>query len=131
MNTREAAEHYLNLVDEETERQVKALNQDALSLDDLWQRYGEELGLAATGEDPKEVGKKSFKRRLTSLRKAFCESNEIQAIMTDPALNAQIDLALVFAGKLLESRFGGVNIALVAVLVAKIGVFKLCQGDDF
>lgn len=131
MDTTGAAKRYADLVDEQTRQEIVDLEASSSNVDELWRIYGEKLGLAATGEDPAEAGKKSFKRRLADIRSTLCKSKEIQAIIGDPAVSAQIDLALVFAGKLLESQFGGVNIALVAVLVAKIGLHKLCRGDEF
>ena len=130
MNSAAAAERLIEQVDPATRQEIEVLRADDADLEQLWGIYGERLGLAATGEDPAEAGRKSFKRRLADIRRAVCDSRDVQAVLNDPALSAQVDLALVFAGALLASSFGGVNVALVAVLVAKIGLHKLCRSDE-
>lgn len=130
MDTLKQARHFASLVDESTRRKILDVVAREQEVDELWEEYGNQLGLAATGEDPGELAKKSFGRRLSEIRRALCGNASIQAILNDPAVGAEIDLAVVLAGMLLESKFGGGHLASIAVLVSRIGLNKICRGES-
>ena len=126
----ETAEHYVGMLDDHSRLEIQKLQSANPSVEALWQAYGKRLGELATGEEPEQRARKAFKERLSELRRALCESDNVQAVIKDPAVASQFDLAAVLAGKLLESRFGGVNLVVIAVLVSRIGLNKICSGED-
>ncbi|UYV13477.1 MAG: hypothetical protein NCW75_04130 [Phycisphaera sp.] len=114
-------------VDHETAQSVSQMLADTETLDDVWHLYGLTQGASATGEDPVDTGKRTFVRRLQELRAIFCANPSIRAIVHNPALDKEIDLATVLAGVLLHQQYPGTQVAVIAVLVAKIGVIRLCS----
>lgn len=128
MTPLEQARQYARLVDEATVTDIESLSDSKQTLDELWKEYGVRLGASATGEPPESVAKKSFSKRLSDLRRIFCESKDVKAILDDPAVAAEMNLAAVLAGVLISQRYGGFNYAIIALLVLRIGLSKLCSG---
>ena len=117
---------FRNAVDDETSARIVQLLSEAETLEVAWRLYGLEQGASATGEDPVDTGKRTFVRRLQELRAIFCANANVRAVVQNPALDKELDLATVLAGVLLHQHFPGTQVAAIAVLVAKIGVIRLC-----
>lgn len=128
MTPLEQAREYAGLVDEATMTDIESLLDRKQTLDELWNEYGIRLGASATGEPPESVAKKSFRKRLGDLRRIFCESKDVKAILDDPAVALEMDLAAVLTGVLISRGYGGFNYVIVAFLVLRIGLSKLCSG---
>lgn len=121
------AETFRHAVDEKTAREIARLLADAPTLDVAWSLYGESQGASATGEDPVVAGKRTFVRRLQELRTIFCANASIRAVVQNSSLDKELDLVTVLAGVLLHQHYPGTEIATIAVLIAKIGVLRLCD----
>lgn len=117
---------FRNAVDDETAARIARMLEEAETLEDAWRLYGLEQGASATGEDPVDTGKRTFVRRLQELRAIFCANGNVRAVVQNPALDKELDLATVLAGVLLHQHFPGTQVAAIAVLIAKIGVIRLC-----
>lgn len=120
---------YIQYVDEVAKERISYIFSKDPSIDDLWNFYGETLGLPATGESKADAARRSFRRRLHDIRKSLCEDPTVQAFLYSPLADAAVNLALVFTGKLVADKFAGIDICAVSMLVAKIGLLKLCQSD--
>lgn len=121
---------YAQFVNETTKERIQQILSRDPEIDELWHLYGESLGLPATGESQIDAAKKSFQRRLHDIKKSLCNDTTIQSFLSSPLSDASINLALVFTGKLLADKFAGIDICAVSILVAKIGLLKLCQSDQ-
>ena len=122
-NTIPYAEH----VDDATKARIQALVDQNLSEEALWSLLGESLGLAATGEDPEEAGKKLFARRLKEVRNAVCNDKRIQAFMNSDTAAIYTDLVIMTTGKLLGDSYGGADTPVTACLITRLGLLKICD----
>lgn len=98
----------------------------------LFKALGESLGASATGDDPEERGRAVFRRRLGEIRLTVCGNATLKAYWTNPNVSDMTSIATSIAGALVASHFAGLNVVLVAALVARMGFRSLCSGatDD-
>lgn len=98
--------------------------------DELFEELGRSLlgEGSGMGEQDDEhyalFGRKWFKDKLPELRERLCGN---KAVKTTAKTSAAVDLATV--GDALASMFGHPTFSIVAVLVMRTGLHKLCAGE--
>lgn len=76
------------------------------------------------------LGRKWFCDRLSALRKAVCIEWDAVRKMDDPALSDRVTLVAAISDAISEAALGlTVPVAVLSVLVVRIGVRNFCQGD--
>ena len=114
----------------EIKTRIESLATKKMSLQDLFIIYGESLGCAATGEDPTHAAKENIVSRLDELRDRLCGSDFTKTILKDKIANkATAYIALQIAEKLIQTKFCCIDIAPLVVLLAELGLKKLCEDD--
>lgn len=119
-----------NLTEELQAEIITLISDDDSGTDKAWQALSEQMGDFATGGNKLKAARRYYARRRQEIKKMICEDEKIQKLMDDPITNSQIDIALIVAAKLLEEKFGGLDVAAIAVLTAKMGIMKLCGTDE-
>ena len=119
---------YREALTKETEERLVSLYNQYSDIDELWGLYGEAIvGPAATGEPPIEPGKKSFNRILHQYKAALCNDKRIQAFLDDDQTGDILSLAMVFTAKLASEQFAGIDVCAAGLLIARIGLRKICE----
>lgn len=121
---------YVSYLDDSTRQLIIDLVSGEPGIDELWNKYGESIGLAATGESPIEAAKRNFNRRLGEIKMIICNDKIIKSFISDPGTTTLVDLALIFTGKLVSEKFGGIDVCAVGVLVARLGLLTLCSATQ-
>jgi hypothetical protein len=93
----------------------------------LFKALGESLGASATGEDPEERGRAVFRRRLNEVRAAVCGNAVLQDYYSNPNVSDATSIAVSVTGVLVAAHFSGINVVLIAALVARIGLRSICS----
>ncbi|MFE7541648.1 hypothetical protein [Streptomyces platensis] len=89
---------------------------------------GETIGAAPTDPDrPRRFGREWFNGQLDALRHRICGHERLKGVAGTSVPDRAIDAHLLFE---ILGDFGGnpTNTALIAVLVARIGIGTLCNG---
>jgi hypothetical protein len=99
------------------------------SEEDLFRAIGRSLGAAASGEPPEERGRNAVRRLLGQVQKGICANAGVRSFCENANVIDSMQVVIAIAGGLVASKFDGVNPLLVACLVARVGVRRLCSGE--
>ena len=114
-----------------TPEQIAEITQlvgDGSTLEQRWEQYAENYGLAASGGDPVERVRVSVRKRLTQLQDILCKDLALAKLASSPQTGVAISTALLITDKLIDAKYHDVDIATFGVLVAQIGIFSICAG---
>lgn len=127
--TTQTLPYHTELTSTDKERLLQWHEQN-LELSELWAIYGQAaLGSAATGEPPEVPGRRSFNRLLPRFKTALCNDSRIQTFMDSDQASDVLALAMVFTARLASEQFQGIDVCAAGMLIARIGLRKLCASD--
>jgi hypothetical protein len=66
---------------------------------------------------------------LGDIRKSVCLNGPVRSFCENANVIDSMQVVIAIAGGLVAAKFDGVNPLLVACLVARVGVRKMCSGD--
>ena len=89
---------------------------------------GEAAGAAALGADPEEAGRGGFRSRLDEVRKTVCRYPPLRLYCAHADVVDGTTVGALTLGALLDAQLCGVSLPLIACIVARIGIRRLCGG---
>lgn len=95
----------------------------------VYEAIGASLGPAASGEGPIARGKRAVARHLETLRDSLCGNSALKAFSTGEDAADATDLAIAVAGVLVTTKIAGLDQLLIACLVSRIGLRRLCDDE--
>jgi hypothetical protein len=96
---------------------------------DLFEEIGKSLGPGAAGEAPEERGRQAVRRMIPRIRAAVCQNEGLKSFCENPNVVDETHVLIAIAGALMTAHFGGVNPVLLAFLIGRIGLRKMCSGE--
>ena len=119
---------YTDCLTEEMKGRIIELSKKSTDLEYLWGVYGEAIvGPSASGEPPTEEGKDGFNRFLYKFKESLCNDLRVQSFMNSDNSSDLIALSMVITAKLAADNFAGIDICAAGVLIARLGLRKICE----
>jgi hypothetical protein len=109
--------------------EIEQLSKKSPSDEELFREVGRSLGPGATGESPEERGRAAVKRLLRDIRAATCANHALRVFCEDPNTIDATQIVVAISGALIAAGFAGINPVLIAYLVARIGLRKVCENE--
>ena len=113
-------------LDLEVRTAVSAWSQETVALDDLFKEIAEREGTPAFGRDLVEAGRRLIENRLGHLQPVVCGNPLLRRYCQNASVIDGTTASCLIAGALTAGATGGLNVPLVACILARIGVRSLC-----
>ena len=114
-------------LEQKDEQMMRILVARDLSVDELWDIYGESCGEAATGIDRIQAAKDCFERRKNQILDYVCNSTEIQTLVSDPIASKSVDAAILVARVLSAQNSFFFDIVTLSVLIIRLKILDSCE----
>lgn len=95
---------------------------------ELYEMLADSAGLGADEIDKEAEGRSLFSRLWIRHREKVCSNDLVRAYVRDPTTSDATMVAMQVANVFIAIQ--GVNIAIVAALILRIGLRTLCRGRD-
>lgn len=104
----------------------KVINQSK-TVEDLYYMIGLAGGVAATGEDPTQSGKSMFLNNMSTLSQSICNNKLLWKYCKSATVIDITTCSGLIMGGLINAKSVGINIPLLSLLIARIGIRKFCS----
>ena len=96
------------------------------SVEDVYALLGKEAGAAAFGSNLIESGKSMFLNKASGLSDAICGNELLKKYCLNANYIDTSTCAGLILGRLHSSKTQGINIVLISIILARIGIKNLC-----